>query len=418
LDHNQPQRAWNIKTLLLLTAVFALPSCVVVWGWMTAIGLGYQGTVRPPLDALAWDWAIFHTAARAWYEGSSLVQVYDQVWLKHMMDTGSWQGLQMSVPYPGFHYPPIFLMMLLPFGALSFGASYALAQLTTFLAMMLALWRRFAGEARRFRLYAASLLLCPASITNIVSGQNVFLIAALYILGFSLLDSQPFLAGIIAGAACFKPQMALLVPVAFIASRNWRALAGMIVSGLVLTLVSGLIFGVGLWEQWLNVMLHPRQDVAYTGIAYGRMWDDSAYTIAKLLGAPEIAANVAQGCVMAVAAGCVFYVYLRRLFSSEMKFSVVMAASVAAAPHVSQYDMVLLAYAATSYIVMFAKAGIRPAQFIIPCLAWLLPFFCPPIRTVTGDAVPLVVFALIFVLISRASKAQAASDLAHAGMPA
>ena len=192
----------------------------------------------------------------------------------------------------------------------------------------------------------------------------------------------------------------------------------MVVSGLVLTLVSGLIFGVGLWEQWLNVMLHPRQDVAYTGIAYGRMWDDSTYTIAKLLGAPEIAANVAQGCVMAVAAGCVFYVYLRRLFSSEMKFSVVMAASVAAAPHVSQYDMVLLAYAATSYIVMFAKAGIRPAQFIIPCLAWLLPFFCPPIRTVTGDAVPLVIFALIFVLISRASKAQAASDLAHAGMPA
>jgi hypothetical protein len=36
--------------------------------------------------------------------------------------------------------------------------------------------------------------------------------------------------------------------------------------------------------------------------------------------------------------------------------------------------------------------------------AWLLPFACPPKELVTGYAVPAVIFALIWALMSRAAK--------------
>ena len=58
------------KFLILLPVALVLPYALYGWVWMIVIGLGYHGDFRPYNNALGWDWAIFHTAARAWYDGN------------------------------------------------------------------------------------------------------------------------------------------------------------------------------------------------------------------------------------------------------------------------------------------------------------------------------------------------------------
>jgi hypothetical protein len=385
----------------LFPAALALPYAVYGWALMIATGIGYDGAIGPRYNALGCDWAIFYTAARAWYDGS-LVHIYDQVWLKETLNAAFAHWLEVPMPHPAFHYPPTFLLLLVPFGALGFVVSYALAQVLTFSALVCAV-KRFTGQTRQFWFYAASLLACPASSNNVMSGQNMFLIATLYVVGFGLLDAQPLLAGAVIGIASFKPQFALMVPFALLGTRNWRALAGAVGSALLLALVSVLVLGWGIWEQWFALMLHPRHDVAYTGIDWGRMWDDSVFTIATLLGASKVVANVIQASATLAAAASVFIAY-RRPMANDLRFAVFLAASIVGSPHVSPYDMILLAYAATILVWNLLQEEFRPAAFVIPLAAWLLPLVCPPKMFVIGYAAPVVIFALIGALMLRAPK--------------
>ena len=393
--------ALSKKFLILLPVALVLPYALYGWVWMIVIGLGYHGDVRPYNNALGWDWAIFHTAARAWYDGN-LAHIYDQVWLKQALQAASLNGLVAPSVYPAFHYPPTFLLLLLPFGALGFGASYAVAQLLSFSALVWAL-RRFMGRTRQFWFFLTSLWACPAAAINVMSGQNVFLIAALYVVGFGLLDAQPLLAGAALGLASFKPQIALMVPFTFLGARNWRALTGFGASALILALASALALGWEVWEQWFALMLHPRHDVTYTGIEWGRMYDDSVYTIVALLGASKSIANIVQATATLAAAACVYLAY-RRPMTNDLRFAVFLAATVVGSPHVSPYDMILLAYAATILVWILLQEEFHPTALAIPLLAWLLPLMGPPKLLVTGYAIPFVIFALIWALMSRAHK--------------
>ena len=389
------------KFLILLPVALVLPYALYGWVWMIVIGLGYHGDFRPYNNALGWDWAIFHTAARAWYDGN-FAHIYDQVWLKQALQAASLNGLRAPSVYPAFHYPPTFLLLLLPFGAFGFAASYAVAQLLSFSGLVWAL-RRTIGQTRQFWFLLTSLWACPAAANNVMSGQSVFLIAALYVVGFGLLEAQPLLAGAALGLASFKPQIVLMVPFAFLGARNWRALTGFAASALLLALASALVFGWEIWQQWFALMLHPRHDVAYTGIEWGRMYDDSVYTIAALLGASKTVANIFQATATFAAAACVYLAY-RRPMANDLRFAVFLAASVVGSPHVSPYDMILLAYAATILVWKLLQEQFHPTALAIPLLAWLLPLMGPPKLLVTGYAMPFVIFALIWVLMSRAPK--------------
>jgi len=389
------------KFLILLPVALVLPYALYGWVWMIVIGLGYHGDFRPYNNALGWDWAIFHTAARAWYDGN-FAHIYDQVWLKQALQAASLNGLRAPSVYPAFHYPPTFLLLLLPFGAFGFAASYAVAQLLSFSGLVWAL-RRTIGQTRQFWFLLTSLWACPAAANNVMSGQNVFLIAALYVVGFGLLEAQPLLAGAALGLASFKPQIVLMVPFAFLGARNWRALTGFAASALLLALASALVFGWEIWQQWFALMLHPRHDVAYTGIEWGRMYDDSVYTIAALLGASKTVANIFQATATFAAAACAYLAY-RRPMANDLRFAVFLAASVVGSPHVSPYDMILLAYAATILVWKLLQEQFHPTALAIPLLAWLLPLMGPPKLLVTGYAIPFVIFALIWVLMSRGRK--------------
>jgi hypothetical protein len=65
---------------------------------------------------------------------------------------------------------------------------------------------------------------------NAVGGQNSTWTAALFGGGLSLLERRPLLAGRLLGLLIYKPQLGLLIQVALLAGRHWRASKGVAVS--------------------------------------------------------------------------------------------------------------------------------------------------------------------------------------------
>ena len=120
------------------------------------------------------------------------------------------------MPFP---YPPAFLLVLLPFGLLSFPAGLALWSTATFAIYMGAARRAF--PSARWLPAAFAPVFATAAI-----GQNGFVTAAIFFGGMVMLARRPFAAGLLLGCLAVKPQLGLLLPVALIAAGQWRAIAG------------------------------------------------------------------------------------------------------------------------------------------------------------------------------------------------
>src|SRR5947209_8080411 len=149
-----------------------------------------------------------------------------------------------GVEYRFFYYPPVFLLLCALFARLPYLAAFILFEAAT-LALCLIVMREILAE----RGWSAIIpvLAFPAAFWTLGLGQNSFLTAALFGAGTLWIDRRPILAGFCFGALCYKPHFALLVPVALLAGRHWRALGAAFGSAATLCGLSLIVFG---WETW------------------------------------------------------------------------------------------------------------------------------------------------------------------------
>ena len=182
-----------------------------------------------------------------------------------------------------FPYPPTFLLMLAPFGALGLGVAFALFMGGTF---ALYLWAMTGGNFRFSpRLFGA--LLAPATTIALISGQSGFLSGALMLGGLRLTQSRPIVAGVLFGLLTYKPQLGVLVPIALASAGLWRTIAAAIVTSLACAALSSWAFGSDIWAVWLRQLLD-----------YSGHFDPVNYLMptieanARLLGLPERLAQV------------------------------------------------------------------------------------------------------------------------------
>jgi len=235
--------------------------------------------------------------------------------------------------------------------------------------------------------------------------------------GFGLLPRRPVLAGALLGALTYKPQLWLMVPVALIAGRHWKALAGAAASALLLAAASAAIFGIAPWQQWLAVMTRPSElFVQWSAIA--RLNGQSLFTYAALLGAPAPLANAIQALGIAGAAAAVWWCY-RRPMAREAQLAVLFAATLLAAPHVIDYDALLLGLAAALVFARGLERGLRLTETLFLVLLWVSPFFNPPTVFRAGFATPLLILLFIVWTLRReygagvAAPEQASLDFAR-----
>ena len=96
-----------------------------------------------------------------------------------------------------------------------------------------------------------ALLLSPAAVLCVISGQSSLITAAMLIAIFAWLDSRPVAAGILIGLLTLKPQLGILFPVMLIASARWRVFASATVTALALVAATALVFGPQVWVDFV-----------------------------------------------------------------------------------------------------------------------------------------------------------------------
>lgn len=282
-------------------------------------------------------------------------------------------------------YPPPALLLAVPLSTLPLPAGFLLY---TFATIGLLWWALRAG---RMRLAACgSVLFSPAVAENALAGQNGALLSACLLGGLLVVDRRPFIAGIMLGALILKPQLGLLVPVCLVASGNWRALAGLLVSASVLVGLSAVLFGLG---PWIGFFLHTRPIVAaviaapWVGSPSQQIFA-SPLMAARSVGISTQAAYALQTGVSLTCAAIAWRTWRFPTIDPLLRASLIGVLSLMAAPWVHTYDMIPLAVA----VVVMSSSAPKPAAALL-AYAW----FWPGATTLLSLPMPLSVATLALV---------------------
>ena len=258
-----------------------------------------------------------------------------------------------GMPFP---YPPAFLLLVMPFGLLPFAISMALWSAATFAAYFLVVRRMFPQSG-----WLAAAF--PPVFINAAIGQNAFVTAAIFIGGMLLLQRRPFAAGLLLGCLVIKPQLGLFLPIALLAARQWRAIAGAAVSSLGLLAVGAAAFGLAATEAWIAQM------PLYVNIGRDGLvgWHKmaSVYAALRQAGAGLELAFAGHLLVAVVAAILVWRVW-RSNAEASAKAGILAAATLLASPYVFPYDAVLL-------VVAFFWLAQRRTPALPLAILWWLP---------------------------------------------
>jgi hypothetical protein len=236
--------------------------------------------------------------------------------------------------YPNWpSYPPTFFLVLAPLALLPYRCAFITWDVVTLIGCVAVVYLIV-----RRRAAIALTLAAPFSAWNFLAAQNGFLTASL--LGGSLLflERQPVLAGVFMGCLTYKPQYGILLPVALLASRQWRAISSAAVTAAVLAGASIALFGAEVWAAFphgfavqgeLSLGADPDSNWGYLQTAYGLI--RSPHGPARL-------AWLAQGLVTLGGAVTVWIVWRSRT-RYELKAAILSAAALLATPYAFAYDM-------------------------------------------------------------------------------
>ena len=157
------------------------------------------------------------------------------------------QAVAPGVEEKRFINPPVFLLLCAILARSPYLVSFTIFECATSV-VWLALTTRIAGGGA---LVSATLAAVPSVWWALGWGQNSFLSASLLAAGTLLVRRRPLAAGAALGALCFKPHLALLIPVALIAGRHWRAIMGAAASLGMLSRIIHLLLRASHLEKFL-----------------------------------------------------------------------------------------------------------------------------------------------------------------------
>jgi hypothetical protein len=285
------------------------------------------------------DFFSFYAAARLFvarggqhlYEAAAQRTYQDQV-------TASWPGHFILLPYL---HPPYYTLVIAPLGGLGLQQAYVVmgAINTVLLAAAIAALVRSHRLGPAATAVAASLVAAflPVFVVLVQGQSDMWMLLPLSCAYLAWVRDRPGWAGILAGLAVVKPQLALLVPALFMVRRSGRALLGYAATAGGLVLLSLPFFGIQGWLGWLRV-------VGPWAVAGDRDFPISGQTVYSLRGLLEgmpggrPAALIVLG-LLALGVLALIAVRERR---PALDMALVVAASLVLSPYQNLHDLALL----------------------------------------------------------------------------
>jgi Glycosyltransferase family 87 len=305
------------------------------------------------------------------------------------------------VPFFGWHYPPLFLIVAAVLALLPYGWAllvWTAVGLSTYLAMLRAILPR-----------PETVLLAlafPATFVNLGHGQNGFLTASLLGGALLLLDKRPFVAGTLIGLLAYKPQFGLLIPLVLLATARWRVIGAAIATVLVAAGGATALFGMKVWVAFAESTKFTRVIVLEEG---DTGWEkiQSIFSAVRMWGGSVDAAYAAQAALALAAAVSLVWLWRSRA-AEELKAAALACACLLATPYVLDYDLVVLAVALAFFTRHGLAHGFRDYEISVLAFVWLVPLITRSIAGITGLPLGLIAMLLLYALTLR----RAATDLA------
>jgi hypothetical protein len=378
----------NRERAVAYSTIFVIAYMATALGWLAFSDNGVDRLGK----AIGTDFTSFWAASRLTLEGRA-PDVYHPA-VHYQTQQAPFGGA--SIGYSAFFYPPVYLLVCLPLALLPY-----LASLAAWLGLTgYAYWRMIRAYLGAHRWLALPAFAFPATFINIGHGQNGFLIAALFGGGLLFLSRQPILAGVLFGCLVFKPQLALVLPIALLAAGRWRTILAAALTAIGLAGLSLIVFGIETWDGFFRVSSLARAALEKDLVGNQKM--QSAFAAARLLGGDVVLAYAVQA-VVAIAVCAVLVVLLRRRPGSSAEAPAVAAAALLMSPFLLDYDLVLLAVPLAWAAREGARTGFLPWEKLVLMIGFLLPLLSRLFATGLGiPPAPLALLAVFGVVIRRA----------------
>lgn len=241
-------------------------------------------------------------------------------------------------------YPPQVSIFFAPLAYLSYG--WALAVWWIFSGLVYGIccygvWRacpQLRDNGWTITLVAAAF---PAFFHLIAWGQTSAIALAVFTLVFVLLrERREFLAGLVVGCLIFKPQLGLAVAVVFVAVGAWKIVAGASLSACAQLSAGVLYYGMEPLRVWLRMLSNVRNVIP---LVEPRPYQTHCLrTFWSMMVPWESVSSVLYVMSAVVVLGLTIGAW-RRASPLALRYSALLLATVLVAPHLTVYDLVILA---------------------------------------------------------------------------
>ncbi|RZO66697.1 MAG: DUF2029 domain-containing protein [Parvularculaceae bacterium] len=379
---------WRGKTLLC-AAFFLL---AMQWGVFTTVLLKTEDYILPQGSVVGGDFTVFHEAAKA-----ALTDPAELYGFKTL-------NARLAETFPayeddfrlGWLYPPAMYFLTAPFAGLNYYSAYILwvsIGIFGFLAAGRMIWK-----TPQIMLF---LVACPAVFQTVITGQTGLMTAGVFALAAWSPDRRPIIAGLAAAALTVKPQLGLLLPIAYLACGAWRAFFIAAAGTIIVHLSAYGVFGHDTFIAFVDAAAMQGSHLAGDIFPYAKL--TSIYGFAATAGLPKQMALLLQ--IMVTLGLCLFiWRVWRRVKSPELRFASLATASAIAVPYLFYYELPLVVLGLLALAKYGKENGWLSGEGLALGALWIAPMMMPgmpaPSLPVTSLAA-IAAFALILRRIYR-----------------
>jgi hypothetical protein len=382
-----------------LTRLRVVAICAILLATAISVAVAQFSSARdlilPAGAPVGGDYVAFHVAAHESANGRAAA-LYDaasfEAKLKELGPPKERYGLT-------WQYPPTYFFVIAPLALFAFIPGYVLWTGIGAAAFFASLRAIGLGGVILFVILAA-----PSTFHAVITGQNGFLTAALLAIAAFLPDKRPIAAGLAAALLTVKPQLGILIPIAYLAGGCWRAFFVAAAGAIALGVASVAVFGIGAWAAFFDAALGAASNVASGAMPLYKM--ATPYAAARLAGfAPEWA-GVVQA-IFILAAVAVVAIVWRRVKDADLRAAVLCAGVFLAAPYAYYYEFVILALPAAIIAKRAMESGWLRYEQIVLALIFIVPLALPGEAKRAGFSIGFVLVLVVAGCVLRRVRHQA-----------
>ncbi len=243
-------------------------------------------------------------------------------------------------------YPPQTSLLFVPFARMPYPS--ALSVWWTISAALygiccVAIWRACPNLHDYGSLVLILALAFPAFFNLIAWGQTSALALACFTFAFrQLRQGKQFIAGMALGLLAFKPQLGIAVAIVFLVSGNWRLISGAILSAAAEFSAGAIFYGMEPLRRWITQIRHVGSVMPWLE---PKLYQTHCLRTFWSMLVPWTPAST---CLYAISALAVIFLACalwRRgdRIPLSLRYSALLLATVLISPHLTVYDLVILA---------------------------------------------------------------------------